>query len=633
MLPEFIRKPDPSIFLSDNYVVLDFETTNIDRGSAIDPSNKLVMACWYSPKYGMKTCYKGEMEQEELCKDIRAADFVVAHNAKFELQWLKRCGIDLHTVLSYCTQIGEYVKHGNTLAGKLRSQSLDATAARYGLPQKENLVSKLIKGGVCPSEIPKSWLIKYCRKDVELCARVFKIQREILDESGKLPTQFTRCIATPCLADIEFRGLCLDKKRVYEEYDKYNRLFLETERELEQMTGGINMNSPIQVAEYLYDVLGFKEVTDRRGRPIRNKPTKRFPDGAPKIDKRTMDSLKATNKKQRDFVALRKKRNHYNALLTKSLHFFKGVVDEKEHGIFYGQLHQTNTQTHRLASTGRTVKFEQYPKNKQVQFQNLPRIFKRLFKSRRKGWKVAEIDGAQLEFRIAAYLGQDEVAVDDIRRDVDVHSVTGSVIYRVDESDVSSEQRTASKAHTFKPLFGGMSGTKDEKRYYKFFREKYNQIASTQKRWVYDVVRDKKLTTCTGLEFFWPDTKVTPSGYVINNESIHNYPIQSLATAEIIPVAVVYLWHRIIDSGANMFITNTVHDSAILEIPEDEEDLFKEIGNQAFIHDVYFYLNTVYGLEFNVPLGTGIKISNHWGDTKEEETTAVEPPVYTKEAI
>lgn len=625
MLPKFISEPNPDIFLSDNYVVLDFETTNIDKGDATNEANQLVMAAWFSPSFGMKTCYKSELQQAELCEDIEKADFIVAHNAKFELQWLKRCGVDLHKILSYCTQIGEHVKHGNKLAGKLRLQSLNATAARYDLPQKEDLVSKLIKGGTCPSEIPKQWLIKYCVLDVILCEKIFRIQREILRQTGKMAVQFTRCITTPCLADIEFNGLCLDKKRVYEEYDKYNKLFMETERELEIITGGINMNSPVQVAEFIYEELGFDELKDRRGNVIRNKASKRFPEGAPKTDVKTMDALKAKNKRQKEFVKLRKKRNSHNALLTKALHFFKGVVDEKE-GIFRAELKQTSTQTHRLASSGKPTLFKQYPKPKSAQFQNLPRIFKRLFRSRRKGWKVAEIDGSQLEFRIAAFLGQDPVAVDDIVNDVDVHLVSASIINSVPESEVTDLQRTLAKPHTFKPLFGGTSGTKNEKRYYEFFQKKYNGVADTQQEWVYEVLRNKSLITCSGLEFFWPDTRVSHGGYITNKESIYNYPIQSLATAEIIPVAVVYLWHRIRDNNLRMFMTNTVHDSAIIELPEEEAGIFKKIGNQAFIDDVYKYLHKVYGIEFNVPLGTGIKISKYWSDTKKEVKTTIDPP-------
>ena len=55
----------------------------------------------------------------------------------------------------------------------------------------------------------------------------------------------------------------------------------------------------------------------------------------------------------------------------------------------------------------------------------------------------------------------------DIENGVDVHQYTADII------GVSRQQ---AKGHTFKPLYGGMSGTEDEKRYYAAFKEKYKGI-------------------------------------------------------------------------------------------------------------------------------------------------------------
>lgn len=45
------RKPhpldlDPSVYLRDDYVCLDFETTNLDRGSPVNRDNRVVLAVW-----------------------------------------------------------------------------------------------------------------------------------------------------------------------------------------------------------------------------------------------------------------------------------------------------------------------------------------------------------------------------------------------------------------------------------------------------------------------------------------------------------------------------------------------------------------------------------------------------------
>ena len=56
-LPEFLTHPDPSIYLGDNYVVVDFETTNIQYGNPVYEANELVLACWYSPRFNRQSLF------------------------------------------------------------------------------------------------------------------------------------------------------------------------------------------------------------------------------------------------------------------------------------------------------------------------------------------------------------------------------------------------------------------------------------------------------------------------------------------------------------------------------------------------------------------------------------------------
>jgi len=626
VFPDFLKNLDPEIFLGDNYLVLDFETTGQDKGSAVHPDNEIILSSWYTPQKGLKRKVGSQYEQEELLEDIERADFLVAHNAKFELQWLRNCGVDLTKILAYCTQVGEFVRYGNQLAVRRNLQSLEHTSKRYGLPGKINLVSSMIKAGLV-EDVPIEWLGEYCDYDVLLCLNIFLRQRKVLRSQGKLPVMYTRCLTMSVLADIEFSGLHLDAAKVELAYEDYVERARKVEQELDDMTGGINPRSPVQVAEFVYDVLGFEELKDRRGSPIRTDKDQR------KADAKTLAKLKAKNKKQKRFLELKKEAAVVMAALSKNLEFFKGVVEEKG-GLFYGNLNQTNVQTHRLSSSGRSTKFDMFPKAKSCQFQNLPRRFKPLFSSRKKGWLVGEVDGAQLEFRVAAFLGQDKVAVDSIQNKEDVHSFSASIIYNktLEEieknkktADPGQDMRTLSKEHTFKPLFGGTSGTPGQRRYYKAFNEKYSKIAEEQGSWVGKVLRDKKLTLASGLEMYWKDTKAYESGFVKNSQNIYNYPIQSLATAEIIPVALVYFWHRAKLEEAELLITNTIHDSIIVELPEEERQLFTDISREAFSTDLFNYLKVVYNIEWNVPLGMGIKCSSHWSEGEEYEET-FEPP-------
>jgi hypothetical protein len=65
-------------------------------------------------------------------------------------------------------------------------------------------------------------------------------------------------------------------------------------------------------------------------------------------------------------------------------------------------------------------------------------------------------------------------------------------------------------------------------------------------------------------------------------------------------------------------VVNTVHDSIVVELDPAVLDEFKQIAIAAFTTDVYEYLEQVYHLKMNVPLGCGIKAGQFWGEGKEE---------------
>src|SRR5210317_2265713 len=209
--------------------------------------------------------------------------------------------------------------------------------------------------------------------------------------------------------------------------------------------------------------------------------------------------------------------SRYNAIRTYLSTFVEGMKNNvDDDNLIHPEFMQCVTATGRLSS-------------RNPNFQNMPRgstfAIRKVVESRFDGGYILEGDYSQLEFRVAGFLARDPQAYDDVLKGTDVHSYTASII---------GCSRQDAKAHTFKPLYGGKSGTDDEKRYYAAFEEKYSGISGTQKDWVHGVLRTKELTTEWGLKYYWPDTKMTQSGYITNTTSICNYPVQALATAEII---------------------------------------------------------------------------------------------------
>jgi DNA polymerase I-like protein with 3'-5' exonuclease and polymerase domains len=632
-LPWFLKKGSHYTYTNPvPYIVLDWETTNLEFGTPINPNNRIVLGCWRlvlpNGVVRDKYIFGDEYDMSDLLQDIIDVNaqrgFIVAHNAKFELQWLRRCGLDLRSVLSYCTMLGQWVLDGNQNPGR----SLEDLAHRYQVGgTKGTLVSRLIEAGVCPSTIRRDWLLKYCQQDVELCHAIFVKQVAKLEEQKQLHLAHVRNICCACLADIEFEGMTLDKEAVREEYERTYREWSDTGAKLFELTGGINLGSPKQLAEFLYDRLNFRVPTDHKGKPILTGAGQRS------TNANTLAKLVAATVEQEQFLTTYKRYNKLDSLLTKNLVFFKGVCDEYG-GKFFGSFNQGITGTHRLSSSGRPLLFAGAKKTKGAQLQNQPREYKKLFWSGDEDWLIGEADGAQLEFRVAADLGNDPVAYDMIANDGDVHTDTATVFVDYNASHPGDPHpdfvgktyktgRQPAKSQTFKPLYGGMGGHTAEKEYCEFFKQKYKGIAETQYNWSLVCLNNKKFRTPYGMIFYFPDTEMKRGGYITNSTNIYNYPVQGFATAEIIPIALVFFWHRI--KGHRISIFTTIHDSIGSKVHKEEIEAYKELSKQALTYDVFNFLRDVYDYEFKVPLGVGVKISRNWGKAETEYVWNVFP--------
>lgn len=616
--PWFLGEGGIDAYLAkDDYVVLDFETTNLTNGLALDQNNRLVLACWTVVKDGVateKAVFGDEYDMQELVADIQRAKFLVAHNAKFELQWLMRCGLDPRDVLLYDTMVAEWVIGGN----KKVPFNLDDTAKRYKVGGKASIVSKLIKLGVCPSVIPQSWLLNYCKIDVDICHKIFLKQHELVSNQDVWHIVLQRNLVIPVLADIELQGLQLDKEAVYEEYEKQSKRLEELGLELDAITGGINLGSPKQLGTLLYDTLGFAEPIGKDGNVIKTSTGNR----STAID--SIALLQPASELQLKFLELYKEYNNCDTLLSKNLNFFKLVCDERD-GVFYGQINHCRTANHRLASSGIKMKFAAIKKELAVQLQNLPRQYKRLFTAHDPNEVVTEYDGSQIEFRVAAEVGHDDVAENDIVTGVDIHSFTRDTMNAAFKrlGILKEIDRQDAKPQTFAPLYGAQGQDAAEQEYTKAFRAKYHALAQTQTDWTLVVADRKKLTTPYGLTFHWPDAKMYRSGYVKFSTEIFNLPISGFATGEIIPIALVFFWHRI--RGTRTKIFNTVHDSICVRQPAEDVERITEIAKQAMTHDVYAFLRDVYRYNFRVPLGFGAKTGRNWGVSKVEHKWDVWP--------
>ena len=280
-----------------------------------------------------------------------------------------------------------------------------------------------------------------------------------------------------------------------------------------------------------------------------------------------------------------------------------------------GMLHVSLTQ--HVTTTGRFS-------GRNPNMQNMPRggtfPVKKVFISRwncdgfgMKG-KILEADFAQLEFRVAALLSQDKVAMEEVSTGFDVHSYTAKIITEAGQPT----SRQEAKAHTFAPLYGatGFGRTKAEAEYYTHFMDKYKGIAKWHKKLGDEAINLGRIKIPSGRQYAFPDVERRASGTPTHFTMIKNYPVQGFATGDIVPLVLLEIEKRLKQKKLKSLLVNTVHDSVVLDVHPAEEKavvgLIKEINDN--LKDI---LEKHYDIDVNVPMLLESKIGNNWLDVKD----------------
>lgn len=270
--------------------------------------------------------------------------------------------------------------------------------------------------------------------------------------------------------------------------------------------------------------------------------------------------------------------------------------------ILHTTLNQCITATGRLSSSD-------------PNYQNQPRgatfPVRRVVRSRWKNGLIAEVDFSQLEFRGAAALSACLVMLAEIVSGVDVHAYTSKVL--TDAGQPTSRQ--AAKPRTFRPLYGGVSGTPAEVAYNKAFMAKYNGLRSWHERLLDSACTSHIIRLPSGREYHFPEAIRQRSGWVTGATQIKNYPVQGFCTADIVPIACINLRHLFRLHRVKSLIINTVHDSLVVDVYPGELDKVTDLMIQACM-DVLPELKRRYNYDFTVPIGVELKAGPNWLNMK-----------------
>ena len=98
-----------------------------------------------------------------------------------------------------------------------------------------------------------------------------------------------------------------------------------------------------------------------------------------------------------------------------------------------------------------------------------------------------------------------------------------AILQVLSDAHVKKQRRTRSSLY-----HGGVTGTDDQQRYYRAFKEKHEGVTEWHKELQKEAVRKKVITLPSGRQYAFPTAKWTEWGTATNRTAICNYPVQGL---------------------------------------------------------------------------------------------------------
>jgi DNA polymerase I-like protein with 3'-5' exonuclease and polymerase domains len=329
-----------------------------------------------------------------------------------------------------------------------------------------------------------------------------------------------------------------------------------------------------------------------------------------KTDKVTIKRLIAQAQKKENLEAIEflSKLSRLNAVNTYLDSFVKNIKQwTRGDGVLHANFNQTTTRTGRLSSSN--PNFQNQPKGGKFPI-------RKCVVSRFDGGEILEADFSGLEFRVAGELSRDPQIIDDILSGKDVHKQTASIISQKPVETISKEERQSAKAYTFAPLYGGMGASEPPhvQTYFKEYFNIYRGLARWHKTLMDGVLRNGIVQIPSGRQFFFPGAKRLRSGRITNATAVVNYPVQSFATADIVPLSCIRALQFFRENRLKSKLILTVHDSIVVDVfPGEKTDVVN--GLTWAMRGVSEELKARFDYTAVLPLDIEMEAGSNWMET------------------
>lgn len=391
------------------------------------------------------------------------------------------------------------------------------------------------------------------------------------------------------LADMELTGFLIDKEGLEDYGGELNQQLKAAEEEIYKLAGEeFNINSPKQLGTILFEKLNLP-----KGKKLKS----------------GYSTSAQILEKLRGYHPIINMILEYRALAKLKSTYVDSMVNLiTPRGRIHTSFNQTETRTGRISSA-------------EPNLQNIPvrtergRKLRKYFKSP-EGSVLIDADYSQIELRVMAHISSDENMINAFKNDEDIHSITASQIFGVPVSMVTPEMRARSKTVNFGILYG-MSAFSlaqdlkisrfDAQNYINKYLEHYSGINNYMNEIILLAKKQGYVETIFHRRRYLPE--LNSSNFLLRSfgeRVARNMPIQGSA-ADIIKIAMINVYKRLLDEDFKSKIILQVHDELIIESPEDEYEEVKKLLKEEMENAV----------KLNVPLEVHIAVGKTWFDAKE----------------
>ncbi|EPZ49651.1 DNA-directed DNA polymerase [Bacteriovorax sp. BAL6_X] len=394
------------------------------------------------------------------------------------------------------------------------------------------------------------------------------------------------------LAEMEFEGVHLNKEYLYEMAKDLQESLDKIQKKVDSysMNDTINLNSPKQVGEFLFNELSF---------PVVKKTKTGY-----STDSSVLEELDSKNINEVPGLILQYR--ELGKILSTYVKALPEIVNAKT-GKVHTSFNQHVAQTGRLSSVNPNL-------------QNIPirsetgRLVRKAFIAT-PGNLLLAADYSQVELRILAHYSEDPTMIKAFNEDKDIHAQTASEINGIALEEVTSDERSKAKAVNFGLMYGQSSfglasalkiSRKDAKAYIEKYFERFSKIKGFLDGLKEDAEKTGYSITMYGRKRFLPDIHSNNRTVKANAERMAiNSPIQGTA-ADIIKCAMINIDAEMKKRGLKSKMILQVHDELIFDVLESELDEMKTLIKEGMENVV----------ELKVPLKVDPAFGVNWYDLK-----------------